>query len=79
MPGPASHTGLTSPPSASPLLVLLALQQRSCLTEFVAGMSLMPTSPRGRLILWVFRRLSLSIMRGVAEQFVCRQLTDFGW
>ena len=28
---------------------------------------------------WVYRRLSFSIMRGVAEQFVRRQSADFGW
>ena len=47
---PASHTGLTSPPSTSRLVGHFALQQRSCLTKIVAGMAPMPTSPRGRLI-----------------------------
>ena len=28
---------------------------------------------------WVYHRLSFSIMRGVAEQFVRRQSADLGW
>ena len=28
---------------------------------------------------WVYRRLSFAVMRGVAEQFVRRQSSDFGW
>ena len=28
---------------------------------------------------YVFHRLSFAVMRGVAEQFVGRQLSTFGW
>ena len=28
---------------------------------------------------WVYHRMSSLVMRGVAEQFICRQSSDFGW
>ena len=48
---PESHTSLTSPPSAYRVFGHLALQRRTCLTEFFAGVSPMPTPPCEWLIL----------------------------
>ena len=76
----ASPMALTLSPSTSSLLGHLSVWVRRCTLVFVSGTSV-PYNSHAQIPQWethalVFRRLSFADMRGVAEQFVGRQLVD---